>query len=302
MRISVLGGCGFIGSSIVDRFLEMGHEVSVFDRPNTETKNLLAVARDVRFVWGDFLNQEEVEAAIEGADVVFHLISTTLPSSAMKNPEYDVETNVVGSIRLFDLCVKHQIKKVVFLSSGGTVYGIPKELPIKESSPEYPITPYGLSKLTIEKLLYLYHHHHGLDYSIIRLSNPYGVRQNPLTGQGVVASWAYRIKNGLPIEIWGDGNVVRDYIYIDDAIDAITKVSLSEITGKIVNVGSGIGHSLNQLHRIFESCRHEAVPVTYLPGRKIDVPVNVLDVGLLRSAYGWEAKVDINDGISRMFR
>jgi len=300
MKISVLGGCGFIGSSIAEKFLGMGHEVTVFDHPNTDKKNLCSIIGNIQFIGGDFLNPEDVEKAIQGAEIVFHAISTTLPSSALNNPAYDIETNVVGSIRLFDLCVKHQVTKVCFLSSGGTVYGIPQELPIKESSPLNPISPYGLSKLAIEKFLNLYNHHYGLDYSIVRLSNPYGIRQNPLSGQGVIASWAHRIKSGLPIEIWGDGNIVRDYIHIDDAIDAITTITLSEGKERVVNVGSGVGYSLNQLHHLFEDCLHRSLPVVYLPTRKVDVPINILDVSLLRTGFGWEAKIDITNGISRI--
>ena len=192
------------------------------------------------------------------------------------------------------------MRKIVFVSSGGTVYGIPDYLPIKEDHPLNPITPYGISKMAIEKYLGFYSYHYGIDFVILRLSNPYGERQNPYSGQGVIASWIRRAKNAEPIEIWGNGEIIRDYIYIKDAVNVLKKACLIDIEKKILNVGTGVGHSLLQVHRILEECVGRPIPATFKDVRKIDVPINVLDVSLLE-ALDWKAKVSLEEGIKKLW-
>ena len=302
MRISILGGCGFIGSHLTETFLADGHVVTIFDHLNADRKNINHIENAIRFVGGDFHNTGEVSQAISGSEMVVHLISSTVPGSSLKNPSYDAATNVVSSINLFEECVHAKIRKVIFISSGGTVYGIPQYLPIAETHPLNPICHYGISKMAIEKYLSLYHYQYGLDFTVLRLSNPYGVRQNPNTGQGVVASWMSSIKKREPIEIWGDGGVVRDYVYIKDAVEAIKKAALSSTEQKIFNVGSGKGYSLTQLHEMMEECVGKNVPIISKSSRKVDVPINILDISLIRNELFWDAETSLEDGLKMMWQ
>ena len=302
MRITVLGGCGFIGSAIVAEMLSDGHQVTVFDYKNVNKQNISVFLDKINFVGGDFLNPEELSPAIQNAEIVFHLASTTLPGSSLKSPTYDIETNVVSSIHLMEKCLSLNVRKLVFISSGGTVYGVPEQIPIKESNSLNPITPYGLSKLTIEKYLAFYKYHYGLDYSVVRLSNPYGSKQNPHSGQGVIASWVHKIRHNESIEMWGDGEVVRDYIYIDDAVKAMKAIAFSSTDHQVFNVGSGVGHSLNQLHKIIEECLGQKINVSYKPTRKVDVPVNILDTSLILDSLGWQATTSLREGIIKTWQ
>lgn len=299
MRITILGGAGFLGSHLAEAFLSDHHHVTVFDRPDADRTNFDKIRDKIYFVSGDFLKIDEVIPSLQSADIVVHMISATSPGNSFDSPLRDVELNVLPSILLIEECIRLKVKKIVFLSSGGTVYGIPQKLPIKESHPLNPITPYGVSKVVIEKYLAMYAHHHPLDYSILRLSNPYGPRQNPRSGQGVVAAWLELIRQGKPVEIWGDGEVVRDYIYIDDAINAIKLATLSHHENKIFNIGSGIGYSLNQLHRLLEENLGLSIFVNFKSARPADVPVNILDSGLLENSLGWHAVTPMNEGIKK---
>lgn len=301
MNITILGGCGFIGSHLAEAFISEKLNVTIFDHNNADRTNLLKIEKKIRFLGGDFLNIKDIAQAVSGAEIVVHLISFTLPSNSLKNPAYDIETNIIASVNLLEECIRAKVRKVIFLSSGGTVYGIPLHLPIPETHPLNPVSPYGLSKMAIEKYLGLYSYHYGLDYTVLRLSNPYGVRQNPQAGQGVIATWVNQVKNCESIEIWGDGEIVRDYIYIVDAIDAIKTATLRGSDQKIFNVGSGKGYSLNQLHRIMEDAIGQEIPIVYKNGRKVDVPTNILDVSLIKDVYAWQAKASLKDGLQKLW-
>lgn len=300
MKIAILGGCGFIGSHLAETLLSDGHVVTIFDHLNADRRNIKHIENAMRFVGGDFHNVNEVSQAISGSEIVVHLVSSTLPGSSLKNPSYDVETNVISSINLFEECVRAKIRKVIFISSGGTVYGIHQYLPIAETHPLNPISHYGISKMAIEKYLSLYHYQYGLDFTVLRLSNPYGTRQNPNTGQGVIASWMSSIKKEEPIEIWGNGDVVRDYVYIKDAVEAIKKAALSNTEQKIFNVGSGKGYSLIQLHELIEKCVGREVPLIFKSARKVDVSVNILDISLIRNVLLWDGGSSLEDGLKMM--
>jgi UDP-glucose 4-epimerase len=302
MNIVILGGCGFIGSHLAEALIEENHSVTIFDYPEANRKNIEHLETKVKFVGGDYNDRSVVAKAISGAEIVVHLISSTLPMSSFKNPAYDIETNVIGSVNLFEECVNAKIRKVVFVSSGGTVYGIPQRSPIDEEHPLNPITPYGISKMTIEKFLGYYRYHSGIDYAVLRLSNPYGARQNPGTGQGVIATWMHRIRNDEPIEIWGDGKIVRDYIYIKDAVNALKLAALSSTDQKIFNVGSGEGHSLLEIHRLLEDVTGKRIPVHFKEVRRIDVPANILDVSLIKQVLGWECATGLQEGMREMWR
>jgi UDP-glucose 4-epimerase len=300
VNILLLGGSGFIGSHLTDQMLASGHEVSIYHATGTNRQNIAHIESDIRIIEGDF-NNGDFAAVLRGVDVVVHLINSTFPGSSLGNPAYDIQSNVISSIRLLDACRDAGISKLVFLSSGGTVYGIPQYAPIDELHPLNPISPYGISKLMIEKYLAMYHHHYGLDYTVLRLSNPYGSRQDPYRGQGVLAAWMHRLNHNKPIEIWGDGSVVRDYIYIKDAVRAIEIAATSQSQVKVFNVGSGAGHSLMQLKEKLEYATKKTMQVDFKALQKVDVPVNILNIDLIKTALEWQPEISIDEGISLMW-
>jgi UDP-glucose 4-epimerase len=295
----VLGGAGFIGSHLAEALAQEGHGVKVFDRPHIDRLPLFSRHKGFEIFTGDFLNPEALIPALRGTEVVFHLVSTTLPKNSNDNPVYDVESNVLGSLRLLALCRRHEVRKIVFVSSGGTVYGLPRSVPVDETHPTEPISSYGIHKLAIEKYLALAHRLHGLDYCILRPANLYGPRQRLDTAQGAVAVFLDRALRELPIQIWGDGSVVRDYVYVGDAVEAILKAARFQGEPKIFNVGSGIGVSLNELVAEIQKLLGRQVKVEHTAARAVDVPVNVLDSTLARRHLGWGASTPLGEGLRR---
>lgn len=294
MNVLILGGNGFIGSHLTDKLLAEGHAVRVFDKyPERYRQPLPQV--DYRF--GDFGNRGLLAEALPSIDVVFHLINTSLPKTSNDDPAYDVQSNVIETLFMLEKCVELGVKKVIFISSGGTVYGRPLHLPIAEDGQTDPECSYGITKLTIEKYLALYHHLHGLDYVVIRPSNPYGSRQNPHGIQGAIPVFLGKVAKGEPIEIWGDGSVVRDYLFIDDLVGGICRAAFSEAQDRIFNMGSGTGHSLNDIVASIRAVTGLDVRVNYKPGRSFDVPKIYLDITRALTQLGWEPKTSMNDGI-----
>jgi UDP-glucose 4-epimerase len=295
----VLGGAGFIGSHLAEALAQQGRRVRVFDRPHVDRLPLFSRAGGFEVFTGDFLNPRALAPALEGAEVVFHLVSTTLPKNSNDNPVYDIESNVLGSLRLLELCREHRVRKLVFVSSGGTVYGVPRTTPIAEDHPTEPISSYGIHKLTIEKYLALAHRLHGLDYRIVRPANLYGPRQRLDIAQGAVAVFLDRALRDQPIRIWGDGSVVRDYVYVADAVDAMLKAASFEGAQRIFNIGSGKGASLNEVVAEIEKLLGRRVKTEHGAPRALDVPVNVLDASLAERHLGWRASTPLAEGLRR---
>ena len=295
----VLGGAGFIGSHLAEALLQAGHRVRIFDRPHLDRLPAFLQRGEFEVFTGDFLNPRTLSPALEGSEIVFHLVSTTLPKTSNDNPMYDVESNVMGTLRLLELCRQQGVRKVVFASSGGTVYGVPRSVPIDESHPTDPICSYGIHKLAIEKYLQLNHRVHGLDYCVVRPANLYGPRQRLDIAQGAVAVFLDRALRGKPIQVWGDGSVVRDYLYVGDAAEALLKAAAFEGEPKLFNIGSGAGTSLTQLIKEIEALLGRAVPVEYTAARSLDVPANVLDASLARRHLGWAPRTSLAEGLRR---
>jgi UDP-glucose 4-epimerase len=299
MKVTVFGGGGFIGSAICDRLLRDGHALRIFERPRVDPYRAFAAGEDVEWVTGDLLSMHDLGAAIDGSDAVVHLVSTTLPKSSNDDPVYDVQTNLVASLHMLEAMRARGIRRIVFISSGGTVYGTPQRVPVDERHPTEPQVSYGIVKLAIEKYLLMYQRLHGFRTRILRVANPYGERQRVATAQGAVGVFLHRALRDEPIEVWGDGSVVRDYIYVADVADAFARALAYEGEQSVFNVSSGQGVSLNELLAQLEVLLGRPVERRYLAGRSIDVPANVLDNALARRELGWSPQVDLAQGLAR---
>ena len=301
MKCLVLGGGGFIGTHLCEGLLASGYQVRVLDRPRLDLDDAEFLAGQVEWLEGDFTNAVDVAAALDGCRWVFHLVSTTLPKNSNENPLYDLESNVASTLRLLDL-TRHgdAVRKIIFVSSGGTVYGVPRQTPIPENHPTEPLCAYGIGKLAIEKYLELYRILHGLDYAVLRPANPYGEHQRILGAQGAIPIFMHKALNHEPIEIWGDGSIVRDYIYIGDVVAALLKVMNHEGPERVFNIGSGIGTSLNELVRILQDVTGQTIACRYVAGRSFDVPASVLDITRARTVLGWNPRMPLREGIKRV--
>lgn len=296
MKALIIGGSGFIGTNLSESLVERGHGVRIYSR---STNRFRGTPRGVDYVEGELGNHGLIRDALEGVDVVFHLASTTLPKTSNDDPVYDVRSNMVDTLQLLEACVDAGVGKVIFASSGGTVYGPSKTIPVNEEHPTNPISSYGIVKLTIEKYLELFRHLYGLDYAALRISNPYGPYQDPAGQQGAISVFLHRIRTREPITIWGDGRVVRDYIYISDVVDALELAAHTETRRKVLNVGSGCGASLNELVETIADVVGRRPKIEYLPARSLDVPASVLEIGRAGEELSWVPKEDLMAGISR---
>lgn len=295
MRCLILGGAGFLGSHLCDALTAAGHEISIFDRPGAS----LACRGGLTVREGDFsrLTAAQFAELLQGIDVVYHLVSTTVPSN--EDSLLDVQTNVMPTLRLLEACKKKAVR-VVFFSSGGTVYGKPQRIPIQEEHGTNPICSYGVQKLAIEKYLQLYQHAAGLEYVILRIANPYGVRQVPFTTQGVIATFLAKALLGEPLEVWGDGSVVRDYLYVGDVARVAVLALRYQGPERIFNIGSGCGHSLNELLETLETAVGRSLEVRYRPGRKQDVSANILDIARAQAELNWQPQISLLAGVQAM--
>lgn len=297
-RCLVLGGRGFIGSHLVNALLAHGYRVRCFDRPHIAPLGDAHLSNpNFELYEGDLVSEADVIKALKGCDICYHLVSTTLPKSSNADPVFDVESNVLGTVRLLTHAVKLGVKKVIFVSSGGTIYGVPAQIPILETHPTDPICSYGITKLSIEKYLGLFKQLHGLDYTVLRISNPFGERQRTQASQGAVAVFLGKVLRGEPIEIWGDGSVVRDYIHIADVVDALLAALGRSNSEHVFNIGSGRGHSLNEVLDAIENATGRVADRRYLPGRVFDVPVSVLSIERAHQFLAWSPKVGFDQGL-----
>ncbi len=295
MRSLVIGGCGFIGSHIVDALLAEKHSVRVFDR---QAERYRPPLQRIDYMFGDFSDRMAVAEALTGVDVVYHSVSTTFPGTANLDPASDVQDNLISTLRLLDLMRDIGIQKIVYLSSGGTVYGATQVTPTPEDHPLEPINSYGIVKVAIEHYLTMYRDLYGFKPVVLRAANPYGERQGHSGVQGAVSTFLGRILRDEEIEIWGDGSVVRDYLHVADLARACVQAGSSEFTGP-VNVGSGQGHSLNEILETMKAVTGRDINVTYKKGRAIDVQRSTLDVARAKSEFDWSTEISLKAGISR---
>jgi UDP-glucose 4-epimerase len=299
MKCVIFGGGGFIGSAIADRLLRNGHDLRIFERPRIAPYRQFQPNEHVEWVTGDFLSTHDVGEVIDGTDVVLHLISMTLPKSSNDDPIFDVQSNLVASLQLLNAMVLHRVPRILFISSGGTVYGRPKYSPIDEQHPTDPLVSYGITKLAVEKFLLMFERMHGIKAGILRVANAYGERQRVETAQGAVGVFLHRALHHQPIEIWGDGSIVRDYIYIEDVAEAFARALSYSGPQSVFNVSSGRGTSLREIVGLIEEVTGKTVACRYSPGRPFDVPSSILSSALAREHLGWTPQISLRDGIAR---
>ncbi|MCR5210091.1 MAG: NAD-dependent epimerase/dehydratase family protein [Lachnospiraceae bacterium] len=299
MNIAIIGGAGFIGVNLAIRLSSFpGNHITVVDRDESFFEPLRKLnLSNVAFLVGSFDNDTDFDRQVKGQDVIYHLASTTIPGTSNQHIPEELDSNVTVTARLFDACVKQKVKKVIFISSGGTVYGKKGKCPIEENMVTYPISSYGIQKLAIEKMLYLYRYQFGLDYRIIRLANPYGPYQRPNGRLGVVTTFIYKAMNDGKLEVYGDGSVVRDFIYIDDAVRGIINIADGDCEYRVFNLGSGKGTSVSQVIDSIRKIVRNDITVEYESSRASDVPENYLDISRYEKYYGKLDPVSLEDGI-----
>jgi UDP-glucose 4-epimerase len=297
MNMLVLGGNGFIGSHLVDLLLQNNHFVRVVDKfPERFRQPLDGV--DYRIIRFD--DKAELVESLANIDIVYHCISTTLPGTSSLDPIFDIQSNLINSVSLLNMMAKAEMKRIVFLSSGGTVYGNPAEIPTRETHPLRPISSYGIVKVAIENYLSMYEMLYKIKPVILRASNPYGPRQGHFQTQGVISTFLRSIKSNKELVVWGTGDIVRDYIYIDDLVKLCYQASISDTSG-IFNVGSGRGASINEIIEIISKTT-KIVPIKkYYPKRVFDVDKIILDISKTAETFHWNPTISLEEGIRCMW-
>lgn len=298
MKILLIGGCGFIGSHVVDSLLAQGFQIRVYDR---RPELFREPVPGVEYVSGDIGDISLVYEAMSGVDAIIHLASTTVPATSNLDPVADITGNLVSMVRLLEMMRAAGLKKIVYLSSGGTVYGPPETDPVAESHPLRPISSYGIVKVAIENYLHMEHKLHGVQHVILRASNPYGPRQGHTGIQGIIGTHLWRVARGEPVEVWGDGSVVRDFIHVRDLADLCVRAVQSDVAG-CYNAGSGsctsVAEIVASIDRIVQARGGAPVRPLYKPGRNFDVPRVVLDITRARTELGWAPRIGLDEGIA----
>jgi UDP-glucose 4-epimerase len=262
-------------------------------------QNSAEALKGVDWFQGDFNDPTSVAAAIEGYDIVFHLVSATTPAIANVDKIADLRSNVGSTLHLLEACRTQGVARIIFVSSGGTIYGISREFPTSEDAPCWPISAYGISKLAVERYLHLYEYLHNLDYRVLRVSNPFGPYQSGVKNQGVIAAFLMRAIAGQRLQVWGDGSVSRDYLYVDDVSLALELAALHEGPDRIFNVGSGVARSLNEVIKAIQVIVGGRLMVEYTKARSVDVPATALDITRARLGLGWSPQTEFTDGLRR---
>ncbi|SCZ44442.1 MULTISPECIES: NAD-dependent epimerase/dehydratase family protein [Burkholderia] len=296
MRALITGGFGFIGSHLTRHLLDKGWGVTVVDLEGAAPCVALPMEK-LTVINGPYYAPEVIAQCSGEIDVCFHLASSVGPALSNEKIVFDIETNLIGTVSLLDALSPKQIRRFVYISSGGTVYGTVPSVPISEDQHGFPTCSYGIVKKAVEYYLHLYSKIYGMRYNVIRLANPYGVGQRLNYNQGAIANFIGKIINNVPLEIWGDGSVIRDYIYIDDVVRAIVAAAESDAENEIFNIGSGVGLSLNQIVKILRDDFQLPFEVKYQASRNVDVPVNILDITKALAKLNWRPEVDVKSGI-----
>jgi UDP-glucose 4-epimerase len=295
-KVAVLGA-GFIGLNLVRRLACGGVDVAILDHNEVPAE----LSGHVRWVRGEFADPKAVEEVLEGADVAFHLISSTVPGEEHIDETRELSDNVFATLGFLEVCERLRVPRVVFASSS-SVYGLQARTPIPEIAVTDPISSHGIQKLAIEKYLLLHRFHRGLDVRIARLSNPFGPGQRLYGRQGFVALTIGHLLKDTPLLLRDGGRPVRDFIYIDDVIEALNRFAAQDEAPSVLNIGSGAGHSLQQVVQLVEEAIGRPVKFISADARGADIPVSVLDVTLAEQSIGFRAAVPLGDGLLRTLR
>lgn len=294
MNVLVLGGHGFIGSHVVESLIQNGHNVRVFAR------NTPSFLYSGEWFAGDFLDKCKLSEALIGMDAVVHSISTTVPATSATDPIYDIQSNLIGTVELLRLMQIRSVHRIVYLSSGGTVYGNPDANPVSENAPTNPISSYGAVKVAIEKFIQISRDMWGIEPVILRPSNPYGERQGHRGVQGFISTVLNNLIKSQSTVIYGDGTAIRDFIYVTDVADLVCKALDSEYTG-VYNAGSGDGYSLAHIINTIETVTGMPVLKKHKEARGFDVKKIVLDSSLAEETFNWKSLVPLEAGIKKHF-
>lgn len=302
-RLVIFGADGFIGRNLVYKLASnKSRQIIAFDRFNGYRKgdqHPFELISNVKIVSGDFFNRSDIYSVLKENDTVFHLVSSTTPATSNADPLIDVDTNIRSSIELFEICVERKIKKVIYPSSGGTVYGDIESDKITELTPTQPRSPYGIGKLTIEGYLRYFKFMHKLDYIVYRIANPYGVGQNIYGKQGVIPIFMHQFLLNKPVTVFGDGEMVRDYIYISDLVNAITETFQNANKYNEYNIGSGQGKSVNEIIKTIEDIVGKKMRKQYIKTPSSYVEKSVLDNSRFIDEFNIYPEVDLTQGIKK---
>lgn len=297
MKILVTGGAGFIGSHVVDAYVGAGHQVVVLDNLSTGKPGNVNPA--ATFYQLD-IRAPELEELLERVrpDVVNHHAAQINVRTSVADPLFDTSINVMGSIALLEACRKTGVRKVIYSSSGGAMYGEPEYLPCDEDHPVKPLSPYGANKHTVEHFLYMYRENFGLSYSVLRYPNVYGPRQDPFGEAGVIAIFAERMLKGEDATINGTGEQERDFIYVGDCVSA-NLLCLEAGDGREYNLGWGIGTTINEIFRRLKAITGYPWEAIYGPAKTGETFRIYLDTKRIRKELNWEPKVALEEGLAR---
>lgn len=297
----IVGGAGFIGDHLTRRLAAQGRRVVVLGRRPVPTTPL---PEGVAYVCGDYADRATLRRVLEGVDEVVDLAYATAPQTSFADPILDITANLPASVGLLQEALAARVRRVVLASSGGTVYGVARSLPITEDHPTKPISPYGITKLAIENYAWMYHALSNLAVVVVRPANAYGEGQRALSGQGFIAAAIHAVLARRPVELYGDG-AVRDYIHVSDVASGIEAALDNGEPGAAYNIGTGRGHSNRDILGLLEPLAAAAglpVAITALPARGFDVPANCLDSTRLQSISGWRPKITLAGGIQGLWR
>jgi UDP-glucose 4-epimerase len=301
MKILLMGAAGFIGTNLAIRLAEnQDNHITLVDKNRLYFNEIEKLdLKNISIYEAAFDEGANFDQLLREQEIVYHLISTTVPTTSNQHIPQELIANVIATSNFLEACVRCNIKKVVFISSGGTVYGKESNCPLTEDTPTNPITSYGIQKITIEKLLYLYQYMYGLDYRVIRLANPYGPYQRPNGILGAVTTFTYKALKNEEITVYGDGSVVRDFIYIDDAVKAMMYIVNGESKHRVYNLGCGYGTSIKQLLEIIHEVLGLNLNIKYQSGRTVDVPINYLDISRYENDFEKLNPIALHEGVQK---
>ena len=298
MKVAILGAGGFIGQNLARKLILDGHDVTSFVR-KLQTGERTIQGREIIF---DFSKLTSMSELLKSFDTIYHLVSATNPSKSAHSSRFDAQENLMASLDLMEILKDNPATRLVFVSSGGAVYGVPETVPIAESHATNPVSFYGVSKLAIEKYLYAYSVSSKLNYVVMRLSNPFGPGQVNTKGQGLIPTIIESALLNKPLIVWGDGSGIRDYLYIDDAVEALSRAISHEGKSSLFNIGSGLGNSILELVAHIEEITGKKISIDFQAKRPFDAPANVLGISLAKSELSWRPRTELRRGLEETVR